>query len=146
MFRFNLQAVLDYREAKEKTLLLAFSEKKRLLDQELAIHTELTIKKEELRKKLHRLTGQTLAISELSLQLDQLRGMCDIEARQSLKVLEVHQEVELKRVELLERMKEKKALEILKSKKQNAYREWLDMRENKSIDELVVQRYQGSKS
>ncbi len=145
MFRFKLQSVLDYREASEKVAILEFSAAKRCVEEANDLLAKIRQNREELLQKLNSLTGKTVASQEVSSLMEDIRYLTEREASQQKVCQETIAASELKRLALLEAMKGKKTIEIIKSKKEKEYKHLSNKRELKATDEQAVQRYEVNK-
>lgn len=140
-FRFKLQTVLDQRQAREDRMLAELGE----LRQEEAREVERLM-------SLHQRLEDTCASIELALR--QNASTEDISRRQNyaevtvedirlqeLIIEGVRNRVEVKRVELVEAMKDRKVLEAFRDKQEHEYIAAHEKAEQDMLDEMASVRY-----
>lgn len=138
-FRFALQAVLDQRERVEqqKQRVVADLEGQRAVVEgklrgfQRAISQEKLDQREKLRAgDVAGARGQAAAIVKLAAAAQ----------RAVLELAGVHKRLEGARADLLEAAKRRKAVELLRERRQEEWRMALERRENAEMDELAVMR------
>jgi len=141
MFKFNLQPVLNHRQFIEDSLQKAFAQLKERLAKEQDRLADYERQQQNLTEELAQKQRQGTTSSALLLYvnfLDQLKS--DLE-RQRLKVGDLESQMASKREELLEAMKDRKALERFKEKKFTEHRELLAKKEQAFLDEIAINRH-----
>ena len=138
MFKFKLQALLDYRKSIEEKLFLEFSDKLRQLEGEKDVLKGLKKKRFGLIDQLTRMQDDRMSVAEISLYYSCLSYTKNMQIGQEDAVGKMAKELEEKREELLDVAKKRKAIEILKEKKLAAYRSDIMSREGKELDEVGI--------
>jgi len=140
-FRFKLQTLLDQRQAREDRLLVELGE---LRNEEAAEVTRLN----NLHLELERAWASTAtalrcnaSAVEISRFDEYAKTMRDDIRVQELTLQAVRERVEAKRVELVEAMKERKVLEALRDKQEQAYILVQQRTEQNALDEMSSLRY-----
>ncbi len=136
-FKFRLQRVLDYREAIK-------SERKR----------ELLVKNQELSEGQQRLSELAYAIANNHLRQDsmltieelQLVGNYTVRLKQMIdwqraKIISLEKEAAEALERYIEASKDVEALQVLKRKREEDHRRYVEQEESKFLDELTTQRY-----
>ncbi|MBN2516032.1 MAG: flagellar export protein FliJ [Deltaproteobacteria bacterium] len=140
MFHFKLQPVLDYRKQIEEQLLSEFADAKRRLNYEKERLELLENKKKALIAQLESMSEGDITIADISLCRSYLERIRDDEKCQHEVVLKLDRELEDKRIKLLDAIKKRKILEVIKEKKTEEYRTNLILNERKELDEFGVSR------
>ena len=138
MFKFKLQTLLDYRKSIEERLSLEFSDKLRQLEGEKDVLKGLKRKRSVLIGQLTRMQDDRLSVAEISLYYSCLSYIKNMQNSQEDAVGKMERDMEKKREELLDVMKKRKAIEILKEKKLAEYRSDLMSSEGKELDEAGI--------
>ncbi len=138
MFKFKLQALLDYRKSIEERLSLEFSDKLRQFEGEKDVLEGLKRKRSVLIDQLTRMQEDKLSVAEISLYYSCLSYTKNMQNSQEDAVGKMERDMEKKREELLDVMKKRKAIEILKEKKLAEYRSDIMSREGKELDEVGI--------
>ena len=143
MYNFNLESVLNHRKLIEENLQkeLAILRLSRVDEREkLGKYKESRSKfLEELKRKQEE--GTT--ISDVFLYLPFIEQLSKDIEKQKKNVLELENDVEQKRLDLVEATKKKKTLEKLKEKGLKAYKEEITKNEQEFLNEVAVNRYNG---
>jgi flagellar FliJ protein len=142
VFKFDLQPLLDYREAAERGCLLRYAEKVKRLELEKARLQHLIEARLLLVGRLMAMQKKEMKAGDLSALIIYLDHVKDQEHRQVQTVSLSEDEAEEKRKELVEAMARKKAVELLKEKRLAEYRHELARKEMKRIDDSAIDRYQ----
>jgi flagellar FliJ protein len=141
MFRFNLQAVLNHRQFIEESLQKAYAHLKGMLSREQDVLANFEKQQTRLIDELSQKQSQDTTSSELLLYvtfLDRLKA--DLKKQQQ-KIAALEQEATQKRNELLEAMKNRKAMEKLKEKKLAEHMEDIAKKEQAFLDEIGINRF-----
>ncbi|OPY92716.1 MAG: Flagellar FliJ protein [Syntrophaceae bacterium PtaU1.Bin231] len=141
MFVFKLQSVLDYRKASEENKLFLFSEKTRELAAEKETLDRLRAERFRLAEQLRQTTGRVLDADMLSLQVLSIKQLLDLEKKQREHIRRVAQELENRKEELLEAMKQRKTMETLRDRKLSEFRENLASLDRRQADETSIARF-----
>lgn len=141
MYYFSLESLLSHRKSIEESVQKELADLQRLLHEEM--NKEMNFKKErekvmnELEQKIS--TGITAGdnltyhnfIHRLAVNINQ----------QDQRLLELKKEIENKRINLLEAVKNRKALEKLKEKRLKTYTRRLAQKEQYFINEVAVNNF-----
>ena len=138
MFKFKLQVLLDYRKSIEERLSLEFSDKLRQLEGEKDILKGLKRKRSALIDQLTRMQDDRMSVAEISLYYSSLNYIKNMQNSQEDAVGKMAKELEEKREELLDVVKKRKAIEILREKKLAEYRSDIMSKEGKELDEAGI--------
>jgi len=141
MYKFNLEPLLDHRRYQEE-----------VLQKELALSsTHLAREENKLRwiqqerKKyalgLQHRQRQDVLVSEIQLYIGYLERLVKDLEKQRQRVQVAQEKVDLKRNELIDTMKKRKALERLKEKGRHQFQLKMRKRERNFMDEVASVRY-----
>ncbi len=144
-FRFELEAVLEQRRGveREKQLAVATLEAKRLeIEDEIRGHQrQLVQEKSDLREHL----GSARAGGERGVDLRTVRMQANASlhlvarAQQAvLRLAGVHHRLDAARVGLIEATTRRRAVEVLKERRFEAWKDAQDRRENAALDEMAI--------
>ncbi|TSA55490.1 MAG: flagellar export protein FliJ [Planctomycetaceae bacterium] len=137
MFNFKLQPVLDYRKQVEEKILSELAEIKRCLDCEV---NKLKKIQEERRQEINDLeemgNGRLLNPVDASLCSGRIVYLACCGDRQKAVIGAIEQEHETKRKELVEALKKRKIMDIIRGKKLKEYNSEISGKEEKTLDEL----------
>lgn len=141
MYRFNLQAVLNYRKRIEEGLQMELSRVQRELESAkqvfLAYQREKSYYEEELLKR----EASTMNIDESILYRDYLKGMNRKIKEQREIVARVKGEVDKKQGALLAATKKRKVLEKVREKRLKEFIKEVERKERIFTDETGIRRY-----
>jgi flagellar FliJ protein len=140
MFHFKLQPVLDYRKQIEEKFLSEFSDANRRLNYEKERLELLENKKKDLITQLESMGEGDVTVADISLCRSYLERIRDEEDCQREVVLRLDGELEDKRIKLVDAIKKRKVLEIIKEKKTSEYKTNIFHNERKELDEFGVSR------
>ena len=140
MFNFRLQPTLEYRKQVEERLMLEFADTKRRLDCEKETLKKLRREKADLIFRLEKMGESKLSAACASNYLFYLSRMKDEENHREDIICQIGKELKEKRAELVDALKKKRILEILKEKRLKEYRLSLISREQKELDEAGIFR------
>lgn len=137
-FEFSLQKVLDFRQRREEQAIRAFAEAQAQWMHEQTVLHRLLIEREECLRRSHRhqhLTVELLAVEQTYLSALEERIMAQRE-----RVAEAEKVLEEKRQALIEAQRERKALERLREKQYERWRQEMLHAEQKALDDLATVR------
>ncbi len=137
MFHFKLQPVLDFKKRAEEKLLSELAEIRRRLDREV---NKLKKIQEERRREINDLekmgNGNVLNPVDASLSSGRIMYLAYCGKRQKSVISGIEQEHETKRRELVEAVKKRKILDIIRVKRLREYNAEISRKEGKTLDEL----------
>jgi flagellar FliJ protein len=138
MFNFRMQTVLDVRKTIEDKIKTEFSNHNKELQQEEENLRIIQQQKDELIDSLRNIQGKKVHVSEIAMRSAGIKRRRNEEELQKEAVRNVTKKVDNKRDELLEATKNKKAMEICKTKHFEKYQSDERILERTAIDELVI--------
>jgi flagellar FliJ protein len=141
MFNFRLQPVLDYRKQVEDKLLSEFAGIKKRLDIEKRRLEELRSKKKGLISRLEEMGEGQLRPADVSVYVSYINHTIEQEKNQEEVAVNLERELKAKRLNLIDAMKQRKMLEIIREKKLKEHRLCINEKETKVLDELGTLRY-----
>jgi flagellar FliJ protein len=138
-FRFRLQKVLEYRQQREDQAKFAFAKAK-------ADHEAQTIVVSNLRSALEKheaslYSGNQLTEGDIWLWRQYRKRLVQDLEQAEMKLMELARLMNARRRELVERSKERKLLERLRSQQEIAFRREANAREQREYDEMATIRY-----
>jgi flagellar FliJ protein len=142
MFKFKLQTLLDVRKTLEEKGLFEFTVQQKALQQEEETLAAIRQRLAALVDGLRGLTGKRVMAAEIAMSLTEIKHCRENEESQQERVCEAERELERKRQVLLEAMKKRKAMEIIKGKRQEEYLAQMNLREQGDNDERTIARHQ----
>jgi flagellar protein FliJ len=141
MFVFPLQAVLDYRKNIEEKILSEFSEKKRELELE-ELKLQYLIKEwSNLIAELRKMQNKSLHVDDIARYVSYVEQVKENENKQNVIIAQVSEQLEAKRMELLDAVKKTKVMERLKERHTEEYEDAARAFEQKNSDEMAVLKY-----
>lgn len=141
MFSFRLQSILDVRKTQEEKLLQEFSERQMELLNEDNHLKSIQQEKKLLINELKNVQGKTVNVNEIAMNTDCIKRYQKKETIQKEQVREAQKKVDEKKEALLEAMKKRKAMEILKSKQLELHLSEANLLERTTIDEMTIVRH-----
>ncbi len=141
MFVFTLQSVLDCRKASEENKLLAFSEKTRELAAEKETLERLRMERFRLAEQLRQTAGKALDADFLLLQVLSIKQMLELEKKQMEQIHRVAEELESRKEELLDAVKQRKTMETLRERKFSEFRKNAASLDRRQADETSIARF-----
>jgi len=142
MFTFKLQSVLDARKTKEEQVLAEFIEQTNKLEREKETLTGMGVEKERLLQRLREQKDRLLRPADVELQLSYIKVWNRKIALQRNLILKLGQELEKKRRNLMDIMKDRKILENLKERHLKEHRLQQSLQERITADETAVLRHE----
>ncbi|WP_305768379.1 flagellar export protein FliJ [Candidatus Epulonipiscium viviparus] len=139
--RFRLESILSLKEnieqVKQKELADAYAKKNRILERKQSLEDE----KDELNKIIKDSLRGAITPQELMLNTRYI-GVLDTQMQQiAAEIVKADAEIEVKRLALVDAMKERKILENLKEMQLEELKKELLLEEQKLTDEIVGYRY-----
>ena len=141
MYVFKLQSVLDYRKNIEEKILNDFSEKKRELEKEKTRLKGMIKERIDLIDELRKIHGKPLPPDEIAGRVNYVEKLREMEKKQKEVIDRVKDELEVKRIELLEAVKKRKIMEKLKERHAEEYDADMRNKEQKNSDEMAVLKF-----
>lgn len=141
MFVFPLQTVLDYRKNIEERILNAFSEKKRELEMEEIKLQNMIEEKSFIIGQLREMQNQSLHIDDIARHVSYIERIRENEKKQNMVIAQASRQLEAKRMELLEAVKKRKVIEMLKDRHAEEYANAERALEQKKSDEMAVVKF-----
>lgn len=142
MYKFPLGTVLNHRKFLEENLQKEFGILKRLLVDERKKLTDIRNASKKCSKELRQRQQKSLTVSESLIYVRFVEQLSRNLDKQKERVVETEQEVEKKREDLVEAMKNRKVLEKLKEKGLETYRNNLLKQERIFMNEMASVRFQ----
>lgn len=138
-FQFRLQKVLEYRQQREDQAKFAFAKAK-------ADHDTQVVVVDNLRKTLQKheeslYSGEKLTEGDIWLWRQYRKRLIQDMEQAEMRLMELTRLMNAKRRELVERSKERKLLERLRSQQEIAFRREASAREQREYDEMATIRY-----
>lgn len=143
MFRFRLESVLNYRRTIEENLLKELSELRRQLSLEEDRLKMMIFEKDSHINDLGSLQkgGVTLQIEDIKLYFSYLNGL-EIKIKNQGDIIKRCQErVDKKLIEVIDAMKNRKILEVIKERGYREYTREINFKEQRLLDEIAVNRF-----
>jgi flagellar FliJ protein len=141
MYKFSLKTVLNHRRFIEEKLQKELGQLKEILFKERKILSDVRRTREQLSKELQDKQRQIITISETLLHVRFIEQLLRREDQQEEKILIAEKEVEQKREDLIEAMKNRKALEKLKEKGLQTYKHNRMRKEREFMNEMAAVRF-----
>ncbi|MEN6373990.1 MAG: flagellar export protein FliJ [Smithella sp.] len=141
MFVFKLQAVLDYRKNIEEKILNEFSEKKRELELEELKLQSIIKEWTNLIGELRKMQNKALPVGDIARYVAYIDQVKENENRQRMKIIQVSEQLEVKRIELIDAVRKSKIIEKLKQRHIKEYEDAERALEQKNSDEMAVLKY-----
>ena len=143
MFRFRLESVLNYRKTIEENLLKELSELRRQLSLEEDRLKMMIFEKDRHINDLGSLQkgGVTLQIEDIKLYFSYLNGL-ELKIKNQGDIIKKCQErVDKKLAEVVNAMKNRKILEVIKERGYREYTREINLKEQRLLDEIAVNRF-----
>jgi flagellar FliJ protein len=141
MYKFSLRAVLNHRQFIEENLQKELAQLKDILVNERKILSDLKKARRDFSKELQDKQRGIITISETLLHVRFIEHLSRREDLQKDKILHTENEVEQKREHLVEAMKNRKALEMLKEKGWKTYKHNMIKKEQEVMNEMATVRF-----
>lgn len=141
MFAFNLQPVLNYRKTVEEKKLAEFAEMQRKLLEEKELLQGICEEKRQITEQLKNIQQSMFYAADVSFSLAYVGVLSEKEIAQQKVVVRVAAEVEQLRKELLEKVKDRKMIDIIKEHKLVEFKMGIASLERKTIEETAIQAF-----
>ncbi|NNF99214.1 MAG: flagellar export protein FliJ [Desulfobacteraceae bacterium] len=141
MYKFRLQALLEYKKHIEDTLQGELGEIRLQLAAEERKMELLSKKEDDIKTKLKRLQEAPSTANEIIMYHQYLARLGHDLGRQQKQVIAIESRCEEKRLEVVEAMKKRQILEKLKEKGLQAYSKKLLKKEQDFLNEVAVTRF-----
>ena len=144
-FSFRLQSILNYRKSLEDLAQIRLLERLKAFALQEDRIRDLTQVRKDCQLDFQQRTGEPTPASELVFYLDFLDRSFEQLSRLEREKEKILQEVQRERDRLLSLTKDRKILEKLKEQQQTEFLKDLEWQERKRVEDMVVQRYAGSR-
>jgi flagellar FliJ protein len=141
MFIFKMQSVLEYRINMEEKVHNEFSEKKRELDTQRLRMKSLIEERINLIAELRTMQDKPLPADDFAAYISYVEQVRENEKKQKIVIHQAKEQVESKRKELIEAVKQRKIMEKLKQQHAEEYNHNLRDLEQKASDEMSVLKF-----
>ncbi|MBN2687729.1 MAG: flagellar export protein FliJ [Deltaproteobacteria bacterium] len=138
MFSFRLQSVLDFRKQVEDGHLAEFARVRRRLDHEMERLSRIMEDTMRMMNHLMMIGKGDIQPGDIALVKSYIKSLRELERRQQAVIETVKLELEDKRAELLEAVKQRKIMENLRERRFEAYKSEAQKRELKELDERGI--------
>ena len=145
MFNFKLQTVLDVRKTLEDKVLQEFSRQQKELQRENEQLQSIQRQKMALIDELRNVQGKTVNVSEIIMNAEYIKQCLKSEALQKEQVRKTARVAGIKKDALLDAIKKRKSMEILKTRQCNQHQSDLNLLERTAIDEMALVRHNRKK-
>ena len=141
MFKFKLQSVLEYRLNVEEKVQGEFSGAKRYLEEQKSILKALASERQHLMNDLRNMQQVTMRADDIATLVAYVETIRHKEKDQKNIIHQAKDQIEAKRKELVEAVKNRKVMENLKAKHEEEYKKDFNDREQKNSDEMAVLKF-----
>lgn len=141
MFKFKLQSILEYRLNVEEKIQGEFSNVKRYLEEQKDVLNALISEREELMDELRTMQRGTMRSDDIATLVAYVEAVREKEKVQMDVIEKAAENMEAKRMELVEAVKNRKVMENLKEKHAEEYRKNINETEQKNSDEMAVLKF-----
>jgi flagellar FliJ protein len=141
MFNFRLQSVLNYRKQLEEKVASEFADTRRRFDCEKEILKKLEKERLNSVSRLNSMEGAKLCVADISAYFLYINYIKHKEKYHEEVISRIARESEEKRLELINAIKKRKILEMVREKKLEEYRIYLVNKERKELDEMGTSGY-----
>lgn len=141
MFKFKLQSVLEYRRNVEERVQGEFSEFKRYLEEQKAILSALVKERKAFMEDLRSMQRGSIRADDIAALVAYVEVIREKETAQMEVIRKAQDDLEKKRLELIDAVKNRKVMESLREKHEEEYRKHLRETEQKHSDEMAVLKF-----
>ena len=141
MFQFDLEAVLNYRLQVEEQCQLSLAEVVKNMQVAMDVLEGLQKEKNDLIRHLVRMQENALTSDVIARHFIFIEFLKSKEEKQEAIIINMRGEVSAKRQDLLEAVKKRKVMDILREKKMAAYISEMAAKERKELDDFTVIKF-----
>jgi flagellar FliJ protein len=141
MFKFKLQSVLEYRRNVEERVQGEFSEFKRYLEEQKAVLSALVKERKAFMEDLRSMQRGSIRADDIAALVAYVEVIREKETAQMEVIRKAQDDLEKKRLELIDAVKNRKVMESLREKHEEEYRKHLRETEQKHSDEMAVLKF-----
>ncbi|HBH88138.1 MAG TPA: flagellar export protein FliJ [Syntrophaceae bacterium] len=141
MFKFDMEAVLDYRVQIEEQCQLAFSNAVKCLQSARVVLAELQKERNELIRNFTKIQGKALRADVIQRHFAFIEYLKGNEEEQMTVIRKMEEEANEKRLLLLDAMKKRKVMDTLREKKMVTYLEDMAAKDRKEQDDLAIMKF-----
>lgn len=138
-FRFNLDAVLRYREILEDEAKREYLELRRMIEQERLRREEMEHQRSDMQDEIVRSFEERAPIQAVTTAYHMIGRIDTAVAESRVRQQQLEQRAEQKRLAMIEASKKKKVMETLKEHRREEYMQELDRVEQAFLDEMAIQ-------
>jgi flagellar FliJ protein len=141
MFQFDLEVVLNFRLQVEEQCQLSLAEAVKRLQVAMDILKGLQKKKDDLIRHFERMQENTLTSDVIARHFIFIEFLKSKEEKQKAIITNMQEEVSAKRQDLLEAVKKRKAMDVLREKKNAAYVSEMAAKARKELDDFALIKF-----
>jgi flagellar FliJ protein len=141
MFKFKLQSILEYRLNIEEKIQGEFSGAQRYLAAQKAVLKALVAEREKLMNDLRNMQQVAIRADDIVTLVAYVEAIRHKETDQHNVIHQAKEQVEAKRKELVEAVKNRKVMENLRDKNEEEYKKNFSDLEQKNSDEMSVLKF-----
>lgn len=141
MFKFKLQSVLEYRMNVEEKILNEFSDLKRDLEEKKAVLNKLIIDRKNLMDELRTMQRAAMRADDIATLVGYVENNRKLEEQQNNIIHQAVEQMESKRQELMEAVRNRKVMENLRDKHAEEYQKNINELEQKNSDEMSMLKF-----
>lgn len=141
MFKFKLQSILEYRLNIEEKIQGEFSGAQRYLAAQKAVLKALVAEREKLMNDLRNMQQVAIRADDIATLVAYVEAIRHKETDQHNVIHQAKEQVEAKRKELVEAVKNRKVMENLRDKNEEEYKKNFSDLEQKNSDEMSVLKF-----
>jgi flagellar export protein FliJ len=141
MFKFKFQTILDVRKMLEEKSLQEFSQQQIECQRENEQLSKIQNQKTTLIEELRHVQGKTVNVSEIMMNVENIRRCLKREAVQQEQVREAERLTEVKKEALFDAIGKRKSMETLKTRQYDQHLSDMNLIERTAIDEMAIVRH-----
>jgi flagellar export protein FliJ len=138
MFKFKFQTILDVRKMLEEKSLQEFSQQQIECQRENEQLSKIQNQKTTLIEELRHVQGKTVNVSEIMMNVENIRRCLKREAVQQEQVREAERLTEVKKEALFDAIGKRKSMETLKTRQYDQHLSDMNLIERTAIDEMAI--------
>ena len=135
-FKFDLQKVLEIREDKEKESVRLFKD-----SQEAVINAESELRNLNEKYDEYKIIRKNESAAFQKIKRNYINSLAGVIKQKEKELLVKKKDLERRRIDLLEKQKEKKTVEIIKNKRYDQFIKEENRKEQVVLDELALYSY-----